>query len=204
MDSPSVSAQDLDQDWVWIVRFQAGEESAFTQIFEKYKVRVINLAYRFVRVREAAEDIAQDVFIKIYEKKLKINTKAKFSTWLYRVTVNASVDFLRRKKFSLHSLDEADPRTEEPSRPWVERLPDPSALPPWEDISRKEISAAVQREINRLPEKFRSGILLYQFEEMSYAEIASILGITEKAVERRLYHAKEILRKRLAPYSDAL
>ena len=159
-------------------------------------MRVINLSYRFVQNREAAEDIAQDVFIKIYEKRLKFDPKAKFTTWLYRVTVNASIDFLRRTKKGISfekttfSDDSGDSRTQRDFK-------DPKAVSPLAVIEDKELRNAVQKAIGELPEKYRQVILLYRFEDLPYREIAQILGITEKAVERRLYQAKEHLRNSL-------
>jgi len=164
-------------DWQIIQKIQSGDASSFHEIFHRHKSNIINLAFRFTRSKEAAEDIAQDVFIKIYEGKAKFDPKAKFTTWLYRVTVNASIDFARRKKFS--------------------EIPSNIAAEQKEGLAEEEIKAIVQSAIDSLPEKFRSPILLYQFEEMSHREIASILRITEKAVERRIYHAKEVLRKKL-------
>ncbi len=170
-------SQIKDADWQIIQQIQNGDVSSFHEIFHRHKSNIINLAFRFTRSREAAEDIAQDIFIKIYEGKAKFNPNAKFTTWLYRVTVNASIDFIRRRKFS-----------EIPSNITAEQKDHPA---------EEEIKAMVQSAIDSLPEKFRSPILLFQFEEMSHREIASVLGITEKAVERRISRAKEALRKKL-------
>ena len=196
MDQTSKPFEPLNQDWLWIADFQKGEHSAFEQIFRKYQAKVITLAFRFVREREAAEDIAQEVFIKVYEKKVKINPHSKFSTWLYRVTVNTSLDLLRRKKF----LPQANTNTFEGDQEdnFIEKLGDLKSLSPREALEKNEVKILVQTEINRLPQKFRFPILLYQFQEMPYLEIAKILGITEKAVERRIYHAKELLKKKLS------
>ena len=177
--------QFADPDWLWIQKIKEGDKAAFGQIFDHHKNSVINLAFRFTKSKEAAEDIAQDVFIKIYEGRVDFDPKAKFTTWLYRVTVNASIDFTRRRKFTPFSLDVK------------EDFKDPQIRSTGEMLKEEEMKALVQSEIHKLPEKFRSPILLYQFDEMPYREIAKILGITEKAVERRIYHAKEILRKKL-------
>ncbi|MBI4971740.1 MAG: RNA polymerase sigma factor [Candidatus Omnitrophica bacterium] len=174
-----------DSDWQLIERVQSGDKSAFNEIFSRHKTNLINLAFRFTRSREAAEDIAQEIFIKIYEGKVKTDPKAKFTTWLYRVAVNAAIDVSRKRKYTPHSLDVR------------EDFKDSAIRHTTEVLTETEIKARVQNEIANLPEKFRSPILLYQFEEMSYREIAAVLGITEKAVERRIYHAKEALRKKL-------
>lgn len=186
-----------DPDWNRIEKIREGDSSAFGEIFNRYKTTVINLAFRFTRSREASEDIAQDVFIKIYEGRLKADPHSKFTTWLYRVTVNASIDFTRRRKFTPVSLDaEIDPSGKS-ERTILETVKDAKSRSAREMLKEEEVKALVQREIDRLPENLRSVILLYQFEEMPYRQIARILGVTEKAVERRLYHAKDILRKKL-------
>ena len=187
----------MDDDWIKIGAFLNGELAAFEFIFNKYKSRVINLAYGFLRDRASAEDTVQNVFLKIYQKKAKPDSRAKFSTWLYRVTVNASLDVLRSRKFTPVSMDRESSFADGGEGTLKERLPDSKSLSPSQTAEREDLAVLVRREIDRLPEKFRAPLLLYQFEDMSYREIASILGLSGKAVERRLYHAREILRDRL-------
>ena len=186
-------------DWLLYVKFKEGDPSAFHELFKKHKARVINLSYHFVRRQEVAEDIAQDVFIKVYEKKINVDVKAKFTTWLYRVTVNASMDHLRSKGSHLVSLDEKlDGQDSDETR--LERTADPKSLSPLQILGSDELRGLVRKEVDALPGNLKSCLLLYQFEEMPYQEIAKILGITPKAVERRLYHAKSILKRNLAKY----
>ncbi len=188
---------DSYEDWIDIEKIRKGDKNAFGGIFKRHKLNVINLAYRFTRSQSAAEDIAQDIFLKIFEGKVPSDARAKFSTWLYRVTVNASIDHLRKNKLTPVSLDAHREESDGLKISLLEILEDPSAVSPSESLRQEEIRSRVQKEIDRLPEKFRSPVLLYQFEKLSYREIAGVLNITEKAVERRLYHAKEILRKNL-------
>ena len=189
-----------DPDWILVDNFNKGDLSAFHELFNKHKRNVINLSYRFVQNKEAAEDIAQDVFIKIYEKKLHFNPNAKFSTWLYKVTVNASIDRTRKKSFFDHSLDKTETDQEGEGQTLLETLSDSSAISPADAVASEEITNLVQMEIQKLPEKLKTPILLYQFESLPYEEIARILGVTPKAVERKIYHAKEILRRKLSKY----
>ena len=147
-----------------------------------------------------AEDIAQDVFIKIYEKKVKVNPKAKFSTWLYKVTVNASIDQMRKKSFFDRSLDKTETNEEGEGKTLLETLSDPSAVSSADILAREEIKNLVQAQIQKLPEKLKTPLLLSQFENLPTKEIARILGATPKAVERKIYHAKEILRRKLSKY----
>lgn len=192
-----------DKDWLWIKDFRGGDRSAFEKIFNKYKVKVVNLAYQFVRQKEAAEDIAHDVFIKIYEKKFNNDPKAKFSTWLYRVTVNASLDLIRKKKFTPYSLDEPIQDEEGQKNLLLEKFSKPQAHP-VQVLQDEELKILVRREIEKLPENLKIPILLYQFEALPYKEIAAVMRITEKAVEKRIYHAKEHLRRTLSKYYKSL
>ncbi len=191
---------DPDGDWSLYAKFEKGDTAAFHQLFDRYKTRILNLSYRFVRNAAAAEDIAQDVLIKIYEKKVGYRANAKFSTWVYRVTANASLDHLRKKKFFGFSLDQPVNSAEEDFRPASDLVSDRGSSTPSEDLERKELKIMVEKALQGLPENLRFPILLSQFEEKSYQEIAQILEISVKAVERRIYHAKEALRGKLSKY----
>ena len=191
----SAKSGDTEDDWLCYAKFREGDLSAFHELFERYKKRVFNLSYRFVKNREAAEDIAQEVLIKIYEKKIRFRPNTKFSTWVYRVTVNASLDHLRKIKFFGFSLDQPMASGEGDPAPVLEAIGDKGSSSPLKALEKKELKIAVESALKNLPEHLRIPVILFQFEENSYQEIADILGISVKAVERRLYHAKEILRK---------
>ena len=203
IDILNLKASDPTEDWLLYEKFKNGDQSAFHELFNRHKTRAINLSYRFVRNQEVAEDIAQDVLIKVYEKKVSPGLNAKFSTWLYRVTVNASLDYLRSKGSHLFSLNEKL-AGEDDEETHLDKTADLKALSPSENLEKHELQDLVRREVDNLPEKLKSCALLYQFEEMSYREIAMILGISEKAVERRLYHAKEALKEKFAKYFPQL
>jgi len=192
--------QHLDEDWSLIEKFERGDATAFQEIFNKHKGRVVNLSYRFVHSQEAAEDIAQEVFIKVYEKRLKVDSKVKFTTWLYRVTTNASLDFIRKNKFVVRSVDAEIADSSGEKTDFLERVGDPKSPSPRETVQQEELQTLLRTEIDGLPEELRVPIRLYQFENLPYEEIASILKITTKAVERRLYHARERLRDKLSKY----
>ena len=191
----------MDDDWSILERFYAGDESAFAIIFNQYQLKLINLAYRILRDRTRAEDIAQDVFVKVYEKKVKRDPLARLSTWLYRVTVNASLDDLRWRKFLTPFFKSFGQENPDASGDGLLVEPrDFKTANPREALEAGEIKHDVQHAIEALPEKLRIPLELYQFEDLPYAEIAAILHISPKAVERRLFHAREILRKKLGGY----
>lgn len=199
------AAEELEaSDWSAYERYcRAGDPDAFTSIFDKYKRSVVNLSFRFVRQREAAEDLAQDVFIKIHEKRVRPDTKAKFSTWLYRVTVNASLDWLRRQKSAPHSMDEPLPGHDGEGLSFSETIGDAKPSPA-EALADRELLDRVRNEISRLPESLKSPLLLYQFEGLSYAEAAQVLRISPKAVERRLEKARRRLRERMKDITNVI
>ena len=190
----------IEDDWLLYAKFEKGDKSAFRQLFDRYKNRILNLSYRFVQNREVAEDIAQEVLIKIYEKKARFRPNAKFSTWVYRVTANASLDHLRKKKFFGFSLDQPKTDDEDDTAPAPEAIGDKSRRSPSGELERKELKITVENALQNLPEHLKVPIILFQFEENSYQEIADILQISVKAVERRICHARERLRQELSKY----
>lgn len=174
-------------DWTLYEKFCGGDLPAFHELFGRYRSRLLNLAYRYVRDRQAAEDVAQDVLIKVFEKKAKRDPRALFSTWAYRVTVNAAMDLLRRRR-----------RSSSPPSAAADRA-DPSASPSAA-AEADERGRLVRLQIDALAERLRVPLVLYQYENKSHSEIAAILGLSPKAVERRIHRAREILRARLLKY----
>ena len=194
----SAKVGDTEEDWPLYAKFEKGDKAAFHKLFDRYKNRILKLSYRFVRNAAVAEDIAQDVLIKIYEKKVGFRSNTKFSTWVYRVTANASLDHLRKRKFLGFSLDQPMDNDENDTAPVSDIMNDRDSKSPFDLLERKELKMMVEKALQCLPENLRAPIILSQFEEKSYQEIADILEISVKAVERRLYHAKEILRNVLS------
>lgn len=176
-------------------RFQNGDESAFREIVEQHKLSVLNLCYRFVGNKEDAEDIAQDVFIRILKAAPRYKPEASLSTWIYRITVNVCLNFQRRKKilnfFSLNHEYESGQTA-------GDRLPELiSEDQPDSDLEKQELQQLVQDAIQSLPENQQTVILLHRFEGLSYQEIADVLDTTVSAVESRLHRAKLNLQKKL-------
>ena len=191
---------DTVEDWSLYAKFEKGDKAAFHQLFDRYKNRIFYLSYRFVKNTSTAEDIAQDVLIKVYEKKVEFRQNTKCSTWIYRVTANASLDHIRQKKFFGFSLNQPmGNNDEQDATPALEIIGNTDLGSPSKELEKKELKVAVENALQTLPERLRIPIILFQFEENSYQEIAGILQISVKAVERRIYRAKEILRDILSP-----
>ena len=167
---------------------------------ERHASGVINLAYRFLGTIADAEDIAQEVFLRLYQHPPQLSPSGKLFTWLYRVTVNRCLDFLRRRPRDarLFSLDEPL-AGEESETTLAEKLAAPASGSPRDQLIRAEMITFTRRAVAALPQVLRQPLVLSLFEELSHEEIGQILGLTPKAVERRISRARQLLKQRLAP-----
>ena len=163
------------------------EPEAFHEVMERFAAPVINLAVRFLGNRADAEEIAQETFLRLYQHPPQLDPSVKLFTWLYRVTVNLCMDRLRKQA-----------RTP-PMEP-LEDLQVAGSSSPRRAAVRTETADAVRRAVAALPADLRAPVILSMVEELSHAEIAAILGISPKAVERRLSRARDLLRPRLQQY----
>jgi RNA polymerase sigma-70 factor (ECF subfamily) len=188
-----VEKQAADPDDSLIREFISGREEAFSEILGRYKNLVLNVAYRFLRNRTEAEDVAQDVFLKIYRSARTYEPKAKFSTWVYKITANVCLNRLRNEKNAAKSVsydhqDQADMGSS------------PGCFSPSEELERNERLTVVHDALHCLPANQRLAIVLKRYEGLSYREIAEIIGCSPAAVDSLLQRANGKLRKYLEPY----
>lgn len=162
-----------------------GDTDAFEELITRYKKLIFNTAYRMMGNREEAEDITQEVFIKIYNSLSKYDPEFKFSTWALRITSNLCVDWLRKRKGETVPIEE------------VYDLKDDGLTPEDEYIS-KERQNRVQAAINKLPDKYKELIVLFHHRNLSYQEIMDITGETLTIVKNRLYRARQMLKDELS------
>ena len=162
----------------------AGSETAFEELIGRYQERVFRLLSRYSRDRDECEDLAQEVFLKVFRKLHTFSQDSAFFTWLYRITVNTATDHVTkrsRRRLQLvednETLDEGQPRSEMAGV-------DQSLL----DAELAEVTRSI---LDSLPEKYRSILVLREFEELSYTEIAEVLGIQLGTVESRLFRARQ-------------
>ncbi|MDQ3908204.1 MAG: sigma-70 family RNA polymerase sigma factor [Acidobacteriota bacterium] len=165
---------------------RGGDREAFRALFESYKDRVFTVAlYFFGGDEAAASDITQQVFLKLFTRISQFRHESEFTTWLYRLTVNACIDERRRNR-PLNRLDE------------IAHDSLPRARPAAEDrLMRREVGEEVKRAVASLRPKLRVAILLRYFDELSYAEIAVVLGCSEGTVASRINRAHKALARRL-------
>ncbi len=183
-----------DDDAQLMVNFQRGDSGAFDVLVRKYHVQVINIIYRFLGHVAAAEDLAQDVFVKVYQAAPAYKPTAKFSTWLYRIVANHCLNYRRdtahRPVVSASALESARQR---PLETHLEH--DPSKA-----LETEELRTAVRSALRALPPNQRLAVVLDKYRGLSHREIGRALGCSKKAVKSLLARARENLRRTLSPY----
>lgn len=170
-----------------------GDQNAFSEIVELYKDKVYQLAYRMLGNRHEAEDIAQEAFLRAYINIHSYNPNRKFSTWLYRIATNLSIDRIRKKKPDYY-LDAEVAGTE--GLNMYSQIPADTTLPE-DELESMELQETIQNEILKLPEKYRSVIVLKYIEELSLKEISEILDLPVGTVKTRIHRGREALRNQL-------
>lgn len=181
-----------------MLRVKGDDNAAFEELVRNYQDRLVNVLYHLVGNQETAEDLAQEVFLRVYRARHGYEPTAKFSTWLFRIANNLASNSRRakgrRNEVNLHGTDEDGPRPEE------SLLAEKSALMPTRQFDRREMSQIVQRAMEDLSERQRLAVLLHKFEDMSYADIGATMELTEPAVKSLLSRARENLRVKLEAY----
>lgn len=172
-----------------MLRLKRGDDSAFDDIVRRHQKNILNLVYRYLGDATHAEDVAQEVFLKVYRARTNYEPKAKFTTWLYRVTVNHCLNEIRSRKSHPARMDLIDDMIEESAGQEAD-----------ERLRRQETQQAVKAAIDSLPEHQRMAVILARYEELSYEEIAETMGITLEAVKSVLHRAKETLKEKLRAY----
>ena len=176
----------------------AGDDSAFEYLVDKFRRPIIGFMYRMTHNQAVAEELAQEVFLRVYRSRSSYQAEAKFSTWLYRIATNLGVNHARdtrseRTAPSLN-LDEPDPETG--------TTPDVAdATPTVEaEILRQERLAAIRKHVMALPERQRTAVLMHKYQGLDYKEIGNVLKLSESATKSLLFRAYETLRERLKEF----
>jgi RNA polymerase sigma-70 factor (ECF subfamily) len=184
--------EDIEVDIKLMDRVRKGDESAFEELVSRHYHSVYNLAKRFLLDASNAEDVTQEVFLRVFRAAKTYTAKAKFSTWLYTITKNLCFNELRKKR-SVNILSIED-----------EMLPElPSVdYSPVSRLEKEEIRARVLDAVRALPANLRVAVLLLKYHGLSYEEVAEILGCTVNAVKLRVHRAKDYLAKSIGYLSE--
>ena len=191
---PGFSA--ADQDILWMLRVARGDTGALELLIGAHQSRVVGTIAKMLGDESEAEDIAQQVFIRVWTSAARYQPSAKFTTWLFKITRNLVFNELRRRK--RHPATALEHESEEHHF----QAPDQQAKAPDVSMLDGEMHAAIQQAINSLPELQRMAIVLRRYEDMPYEEIAEVLKLSVPAVKSILFRARAELRERLQRYLD--
>jgi len=190
-------------DEVLMMRFQAGDRAAFASLVRKHKTAIYNFILRFVRSGQVAEDLVQDVFVKIVQNAVDFKHESRFSTWAYTIARNICIDHLRKMSFRQHaSLDQ--PGRGAPEGPTLlERTSDAHPRSAVErSVIGQEVGQRIARCVEELPAEQREVFLLREIANLPFKDIATITGVPENTVKSRMRYALERLQEALSEYED--
>lgn len=181
-----------------MLRVKAGDDSAFDFLVQKYRRPIINFMYRMAHNAGTAEDLAQEVFLRVYRSRASYEASAKFTTWLYRIATNLGMNYIRDTRHerpeNVTNLDEPDEETGQ--------APDLADKTPnvEEEIMRRERLKAIRQKVEALPERQKLAVLMHKYQQMDYRQIAEVLKLSESATKSLLFRAYETLRTELKEF----
>jgi RNA polymerase sigma-70 factor (ECF subfamily) len=188
-------------DRALVERILGGDRDRFSDLVSRYERRVINYVYRIIHRYEDAHDLTQDIFVKVYLALDRYDPKYQFSTWLFRIAQNSAIDALRKKTISEVPLtrqsSEDQPGTKE--REFAD-----DGISPYRALKNKELSAAIDQAVGRLPSDYRELIQLRHFAELSYEEIALMKKLPLGTVKNKLFRARNLLKEALDSFVEPL
>ena len=196
---PAPSQYLHDPDVQLMLRAKRGDDTAFSQLVENYQDRLVGVLYHLLGNQDAAEDLGQEVFLRIYRNRTKYEARAKFSTWLFHIANNLASnwrrDGARRREAPLAGSDSGPLG----ARPQEQLLAEKSSLMPARVLDRNESQALVRAALDSLNDRQKMAVLLHKFEQMSYIDIATAMDLSPQAVKSLLSRARENLRAYLEP-----
>jgi RNA polymerase sigma-70 factor (ECF subfamily) len=202
-----VTDESSDPDAALMIAVRAGDERAFATLVRRWQDRVVGLANRYLRSAADAEDLAQEVFLRVHRAKESYEPSAKFSTWIFRITVNASLNQIRARKARRAVSGEMvsgggrnGDGGNDGSDGGAYEAPDDAAPDPAESAEKDELARVVRRVVDSLPERQRTAILLNKYEGLSYEECAAAMDLTVMALKSLLTRARTTLKTKLEPY----
>ncbi len=181
-----------------VERCRTNDEAAFNEVVARYKAKIYNYIYRMTGSSDDAEDLTQEVFIRMYTSIDSFRSQSSLNTWLFRIAGNLCIDRFRRAKnrTAAYSLDEPIGGSEGETTHEVSDL----TYEPQRLLENEEMAAQIQRALAQLPEKLRATLLLHDIEGLPYEEIAQVVGCPLGTVKSRLFNARMQLRQRLVGY----
>ncbi|MCE5300290.1 MAG: RNA polymerase sigma factor [Spirochaetia bacterium] len=186
----------MDEDIKLMMELKAGNREAFNTIVEKHSKRIINYLYRFTGSYEDSQDLSQEVFIKVHNAAKCYIPAAKFTTWIYRIASNTAIDSMRKRKAS-GSPGSLNEHMEKYGDDTGHQAADDRKQPVDRELVRGERDDNIRQALLSLPQNQRAAIILKIYEDKSYAEIASIIGVSVPSVESLIHRARQALKTKL-------
>ena len=181
-----------------MLQVKAGDESAFEYLVQKYRRPMVSFMFRMAHSNAAAEDLAQEVFLRVYRSRESYEASAKFTTWLYRIATNLAVNHARDTR---HERAENTVSLDEPDAESGHTLDLPDRTPSAEEtIVQRERVAAIRQRVQALPERQRIAVVMHKYQQMEYRQIADVLKLSESATKSLLFRAYETLREQLKEF----
>jgi len=171
-----------------------GEANLYAELVSRYQNKVFSTAYNYTRDYEEAKDLTQEIFIKVYNNLGNFQNKAQFSTYLFRIAVNRCIDWTRKKRAKTISILSCQDEDDVDVYDFIADC----GSNPEEILLRQENADIIRAEINKLPEIYRTVMIMYYFQDFSPQEIADILKVPRKTIDTRLFRARKFIKKRLA------
>jgi len=198
MANSVVSTNEAVSDVDMMLRVKTGDESAFAYLVQKYRRPMVGFMYRLCHNPSTAEELAQEVFLRVYRSRTRYEPSAKFTTWLYRIATNLAVNHARDTR---HERPGNTVRLDEPDQE-TGNTPDlaDESLSAEEQILKRERVAAIRSKVNALPERQRVAVIMHKYQQMDYREIAGVLKLSESATKSLLFRAYETLREQLKEF----
>ena len=185
----------MNDDAALVGKCIEGDERAFRELVGRYQARVYSLAYRMLRVREDAEDITQETFVRMFRAARRYDPERPFSSWLFTIASRLCIDHIRRRRLPTVSMFQREPGSHEE---WTLELADPGQRPD-EQTEQHEEERRMRALVDRLPEHYRIVVMLRHQEDLSYEEIAEALDMPLGTIKARIHRARALLRDLIEP-----
>jgi RNA polymerase sigma-70 factor (ECF subfamily) len=191
-------AEPLDPDAALMLRVKRGDMQAFAELADKYKQPIVNMMYRMLHDLDEAEDLAQNVFIRVFQSAPRYEVSAKFSTWIFTIARRLCLNEIRRR--GRHPAESIESNQSEYDDHPARQFEDVKTFSPPEAFLHGELAQKIEEALAQLPDKQRLAIVLCRQEELSYEEIAPVLECSVSATKSLIHRGRETLKEKLKPY----
>ena len=185
---------EADPDAELMLRLKDGEDLMLNELMTRWQQPLVAFIYRYVGHQADALDLAQETFVRVYQARARYTARAKFASWLFAIAANLCRNYMRRSARGAGTAMESLGSNSADSSQWILSSDDS----PDQAVIKSELIATVKEAISKPPHDLRTAILLYEYDDLSYEEISSVLGCSVKAVEMKLYRARKLFKQLLS------